>query len=170
MGADEPPSLHCRHDTPRRPHIAVYMADDLGFHDWSLAGSSVVQTPHLDSLARQGIVLTHFRAPTWCAPSRASFLTGRNGWEVGVSAAFGWTQIGEDTLLLPEVLRPLGYRTAIVGKFHFNPRTCLKHHKSGGSAFGCGFDAQYGFIGGMRSVAYPLERNAGRHARSPSHE
>ena len=117
MGADEVPSLHCRHDTPRRPHIAVYMADDLGFHDWSLAGSSVVQTPHLDSLARQGIVLTHFRAPTWCAPSRASFLTGRNGWEVGVSAAFGW-QLNSVALEIKGIL----YGCAIVGFLMLDPR------------------------------------------------
>lgn len=160
MASPLAPMLRCTRSgaPPRRPHIAVYMADDLGFRDWSMAGSSVVRTPHLDALARRGVVLTHFRAPTWCAPSRASFLTGRHGWEVAISAAFGWTQLGRDSLLLSEILRPLGYRTAIVGKFHFNPRTCSKHHTSGDSAFGCGFDAQYGFVGGMRYVEHRILR------------
>ena len=142
------PALRCRSTPKARPHIMVYMADDMGFHDTSYAGSTVVKTPHLDALARRGITLSHFRTPTWCAPSRASFLTGRHPWEVGVSAAFGWTALGRDSLLLPEMLRPLGYRTAIVGKFHFNPRTCSRHHTTGGP-FGCGFDAQYGFVGGQ---------------------
>ena len=160
----ELPALQCVRSLPSRPpHIAIFMADDLGFHDVSYAGSSVVSTPHLDALARKGTVLTQFRAPTWCAPSRASFLTGRHGWEVGVAAAFGWTALGKDSLLLPAVLRELGYRTAVVGKFHLNPRTCVRHFAVGGP-FGCGFDAQYGFVGGM-SDYYDHHRTWSRDGR-----
>ena len=65
-----------------------------------------------------------------------------------MSSAMGWTALGRDSLLLPSALRELGYRTAIVGKLHLNPRTCLRHHTTGGP-FGCGFDHQYGFVGGM---------------------
>ena len=142
--------LRCvRHQfTPaRQPHIAIFMADDLGFLDTSYAGSTVVRTPHLDVLAEHGTVLSQFRAPTWCAPSRAAFLTGRHGWEVGMASAFGWTAFGRDSMLLPSLLKELGYRTAVVGKLHLNPRTC-RHFGTGG-AFGCGFDHQYGFLGGM---------------------
>lgn len=147
--AAEPPTLRCRTaHLPTRPHIAVFMADDLGFLDVSYAGSSLVATPNLDALARRATVLTHFRAPTWCAPSRAAFMTGRHGWEVGMSSAMGWTALGRDSMLLPAVLGELGYRTAVVGKLHLNPRTCLRHHTTGGP-FGCGFDHQYGFVGGM---------------------
>lgn len=64
-----------------------------------------------------------------------------------MAAAAGWTVVSKDTPLLSEVLRELGYWTALVGKFHFNPRTCVVHNSGGG--FGCGFDQQYGFIGGM---------------------
>ena len=126
----------------------MFMADDLGFLDVSYAGSTLVSTPHLDALARRATVLTHFRAPTWCAPSRAAFLTGRHGWEVGMSSAMGWTALGRDSMMLPALLGELGYRTAIVGKLHLNPRTCVRHFTSGGP-FGCGFNHQYGFIGGM---------------------
>ncbi len=65
-----------------------------------------------------------------------------------MSSAMGWTALGRDSLLLPALLREIGYRTAIVGKLHLNPRTCMRHHTSGGP-FGCGFDHQYGFVGGM---------------------
>ena len=54
-----------------------------------------------------------------------------------MSSAMGWTALGRDSLLLPSALRELGYRTAIVGKLHLNPRTCLRHHTTGGP-FGCG--------------------------------
>jgi arylsulfatase A-like enzyme len=74
-------------------------------------------------------------------------MTGRHGWEVGMSSAFGWTAFGRDSMLLPSMLKELGYRTAVVGKLHLNPKTC-RHFQTGGR-FGCGIDHQYGFIGGM---------------------
>jgi arylsulfatase A-like enzyme len=148
-GAFGSPALRCPHAPaiqPARPHLIVFMADDLGLLDTSYAGSTIVATPHLDALVSHSTVLSRFRAPTWCAPSRASFLTGRHGWEVGVSAALE-TALGRDSLLLPSLLRELGYRTAVVGKLHLNPKTCSRFRTGG--RFGCGFDAQYGFIGGM---------------------
>ena len=105
----------------RRPHIVTLMADDLGYADLGYAGSPLIRTPHLDALAASSVHLDQFRAPTWCAPSRASFLTGRHGWELGLASAHGWTLIANHTLLLSELLRSLNYHTAIVGKFHFNP-------------------------------------------------
>ena len=142
------PEIRCKGSAPSRPpNIVTYMADDLGLIDLSYAGSSVVSTPHLDHLARRSVVLSNFRAPTWCAPSRAAFLTGRHGWEIGMASAFGWTAIGRDSMLLPSLLKDLGYRTAIVGKLHLNPKTCTRFPSGG--PFGCGFDHQYGFVGGM---------------------
>lgn len=142
-------SVGCVRDAPTRPpHVIQLMADDLGSLDTSYGGSSLLRTPHLDSLARHATHLTNFRTPTWCAPSRAAFLTGRHGWELGIASAHAWTVLGRDTLLLSELLREMGYWTSVVGKFHFNPRTCSRIHTSGGG-FGCGFDHQYGFVGGM---------------------
>lgn len=145
LNADDGP--RCASDNASKPHIITLMADDIGFSDTGFGGSSVARTPHLDALAREAVHLTHFRAPVWCAPSRAAFLSGRHGWEVGLAAAHGWTALGSDTLLLSELLREASYHTAVVGKFHFNPRL-REAHPSGGS-FGCGFDQQYGFVGGM---------------------
>lgn len=64
-----------------------------------------------------------------------------------MASAFGWTAIGRDSMLLPSLLKDLGYRTAIVGKLHLNPKTCTRFPSGG--PFGCGFDHQYGFVGGM---------------------
>ena len=60
--------LHCSRrafQPTRQPHIAVFMADDLGYLDTSYAGSTVVRTPHLDLLSLHGTILSQFRAPTW---------------------------------------------------------------------------------------------------------
>ncbi|KAL1503078.1 hypothetical protein AB1Y20_011143 [Prymnesium parvum] len=135
-------------DTRRPPHIIQLMADDLGSTDASFLSSSRLHTPHLDRLAAQALHLPLFRTPAWCAPSRAAFLTGRHGWELGIASSHGWTILSRDTVLLSEWLRARGYWTALVGKLHVNPRTC-SHVHTGGGAFGCGFDQQYGFVGGM---------------------
>ena len=141
-------ALSCERRPPRAPHIVVLMLDDLGFADTGFGGSPVIRTPAIDALASRAVHLTAFRAPTWCAPSRAAFLTGRHGWQLGILTSGRQPVLAAETALLPEVLRDLGYRTALVGKFHGNVRSCKTTHRSGGP-FGCGFDQQYGFVGGM---------------------
>ena len=113
----------CHNRSLQRPHIAILMADDLGFLDTGFAGSPIMQTPFLDGLAREAVHLTHFRTPTWCAPARAAFLTGRHGWELGLATAQGWTTLGSEVLLLSELLKEAGYRTAIVGKVRCSAHT-----------------------------------------------
>lgn len=129
------------------PHIVVLMADDLGLADVGFAlphPSRHAVTPTLDALARSSVHLTALRTPVWCAPARASFLTGRHGWQLGIWASHGWTVLPRRIKLLPELLRDLGYHTALVGKFGINAASC-----HGNQGFGCGFDEQYGFVGGM---------------------
>ena len=138
----------CERRPTRAPHIVVLMLDDLGFADTGFGGSPVIRTPAIDELASRAVHLMAFRAPTWCAPSRATFLTGRHGWQLGILTSGRQPVLAAETALLPEVLRDLGYRTALVGKFHANVRSCRTTHRSGGP-FGCGFDQQYGFVGGM---------------------
>ena len=65
------------------------MADDLGYQDVAYMGSTIIQTPAIDKLAMDAVHLTNFFAPTWCAPSRAAFLSGRVPWEVQGYRAIG---------------------------------------------------------------------------------
>ena len=83
-------------------------------------GSSVVQTPAIDAIADAAVHLTNFMTPTWCAPSRAAFLSGRVPWELGVTAGV-MRQPPAAVVLLPEALRTVGYFTALVGKNHMAP-------------------------------------------------
>ena len=154
-----------------QPHVVIIMADDLGYRDLGYMGSSLVQTPHIDALARDAVHLTNFFAPTWCAPSRAAFLTGRYPWDVGVTAAV-MDAFPSSVKLLPELLKAAGYRTALVGKNHIIPDRkahptgdtgsanpshwvqdmpqCSNFPRTAGEpAVGHGLDHFYGFYGGM---------------------
>lgn len=110
-----------------RPNIIVVLCDDLGYGDVAGFGyeDPVAHTPHIDQLAAQGVRLTRFLVPMpYCAPSRASLLTGRFPYHTGVVYNPTPDQDINDYGLAPEettiaeVLRSGGYRTACVGKWH----------------------------------------------------
>src|SRR5690242_16648856 len=60
----------------RRPDIIIILADDLGWGDVGFHGSDI-RTPHIDGLAREGVVLNYFYTAPICSPSRAGLMTGR---------------------------------------------------------------------------------------------
>jgi len=107
-----------------RPNILLIYVDDLGYGDLASFGHPVIQTPNLDRLAREGMTLTNYYAPSaLCSPSRAGLLTGRIPYRTGIKS---WIPEGTDIYLhaeeitLAEVLNTVGYATAIVGKWHLN--------------------------------------------------
>ena len=62
-------------ETKRRPNVILILADDMGFADLGLMGSEI-KTPHIDAMAKQGMVLTSMYNCARCCPTRASLLTG----------------------------------------------------------------------------------------------
>lgn len=108
---------------PKRPNILVILSDDLGFSDLGCYGGEI-ETPNLDGLARGGLRFTQFYNTARCWPTRASLLTGYYAQQVGRDALPGvpggrgerpdWAR------LLPEMLRPLGYRSYHSGKWHID--------------------------------------------------
>ncbi len=67
------------------PNIILMMADDLGYGDPGFNGNTIIQTPHMDALAKEGVVLTHFYAGnSVCSPTRATCLTGRHHDRMGI--------------------------------------------------------------------------------------
>ncbi len=133
----------------QRPNIVMILADDLGYGDLSSYGATDLQTPHVDQLVRRGIRLDNFYAncPV-CSPTRASLLTGRYPELVGVPgvirthAANSWGFLAPDAVLLPELLSPAGYHTAIVGKWHLGLESPNRPNERG-------FDHFHGFLGDM---------------------
>jgi len=105
----------------RPPNIVLIYADDLGYGDLGCYGSSLT-TPNLDGMASQGVRFTHFYSGSpFCSPSRAALLTGRYPTRVGVPRVLNprdTTGLPESETTIAQVLKPLGYRTMCVGKWH----------------------------------------------------
>lgn len=108
----------------KRPNVVIVLADDLGWGDLGCYGNPVIQTPHLDAFAKQGMRFTQcYSAGSVCSPSRSAILTGRTPYRNGV---FTWIPEGRDIYLrtsevtLPTLLRRAGYATCHVGKWHLN--------------------------------------------------
>lgn len=111
----------------QQPNVILILCDDLGYGDVGGFGfeDSVTYTPHIDRLAEQGVRLTRFLVPTpYCAPSRATLLTGRYPYRTGIvynpTPDQGINEYGlaPAEITMAEVLGAGGYRTACVGKWH----------------------------------------------------
>jgi arylsulfatase len=105
-----------------KPSVVLILADDLGFSDLGCYGGEIA-TPNLDSLAKSGLRFTQFSNTARCWPTRAAILTGYYAQQVrrdtvpGVKSGNGGTR-PEWAKLLPEMLRPHGYRSYHSGKWH----------------------------------------------------
>ena len=107
-----------------RPNIVVILADDLGYSDLGCYGGEI-RTPHLDDLASRGLRFTQFYNTARCWPSRAAILTGYYAQAVRRDTVPGVVSGGNGrrprwAKLVPERLRPLGYRSYHSGKWHVN--------------------------------------------------
>ena len=107
------------------PNIVLMVADDLGYGDLGCQGAVKIATPRIDSLARDGVRFTDAHSYSGiCMPSRYSILTGRYAFRLRRPMDYA-CQFDEGQVLLPELLRGSGYRTAAIGKWHsgFGTRT-----------------------------------------------
>jgi arylsulfatase len=107
-----------------KPNIIVILADDLGYSDLGCYGGEIL-TPNIDQLAKEGVRFTGLKNAARCTPSRASLLTGRYAHSVGVGCMSkdqnlpGYRgQLSADAPTMAEILKPHGYATGIVGKWH----------------------------------------------------
>ncbi len=136
------------------PNILVVLFDDVGFSDFGCYGSPI-DTPTIDAIAQRGLRYTGFHTTAMCSTTRAALLTGRNHHSVGVGCLANFDsgypgyrgKIAKEAGILPEMLKPHGYRAYMVGKWHVTPLT--ETGPSGpfdGWPLGRGFDRYYGFM------------------------
>jgi arylsulfatase A-like enzyme len=140
-----------------KPNIMIILADDLGWSDLGCYGGEI-RTPHLDSLAAGGLRFTQFYNSTRCCPSRASLLTGLYPHQAGVGLMTSGKipdysgpdapvekvsgdrgALNESCVTIAQALKPAGYRTAAVGKWHVGDHELPTKR---------GFDDFYGFVKG----------------------
>lgn len=143
---------------PDRPNVIVILADDLGYGDLACYGNKKFKTPQLDRMAAEGAKLTHFNCPApFCAPTRASLMTGRYPFRCGMPenpAPDGdkdrtGLHLPESEVTLGQLFQQAGYATAIIGKWH------LGHAKPEWLPTHRGFDEYLGipYSNDMRPVA-----------------
>src|SRR5262245_39640651 len=100
-----------------QPNILMIFTDDHAAHAISAYGSKINQTPHMDRLAKEGMLFRNcFVTNSICAPCRAVLLTGKHSHINGVydnAVTFDGSQ-----QTFPKLLQKAGYQTAMIGKWH----------------------------------------------------
>ncbi len=129
------------HAAEQPPNIVIIFTDDQGYADLGCFGAKGFTTPHLDRMAQEGMRFTNFYvAQAVCSASRAALLTGCYPNRIGIQGALGPNSkigIHANEITLAELLKPLGYATAIYGKWHLgdHPQFLPTRH---------GFDEYFG--------------------------
>ncbi len=106
----------------KKPNVIIIFTDDQGYQDVGVFGSPDIETPHLDKMASEGIMLTDFyAAQAVCSASRAGLLTGCYPNRIGIHQAMmpnSKKGLNESETTIAEMLKSNGYATAIYGKWH----------------------------------------------------
>jgi len=112
----------------KRPNILILYTDQQRWDALGAIGNDDIITPNLDQLAQNGVTFTHhFVQSPVCMPSRVSMLSGQYPSTLGITHM--GVPVPEDTVTLPQLLSPYGYRTANIGKLHFLPHANRDHRQ-----------------------------------------
>ena len=164
-----------------KPNVIVILADDMGYADLTCFGAIDMTTPNLDAMAKEGMRLTNFHtaAPT-CTASRAAMMTGCYPVRVGMGDVIApradgtvspsrvlWPKspfgISPDEVLIPEVLKKVGYATGIVGKWHLGDPPAFSPVKHGfDEFFGVYFSNDmkpYNYYRNEEMIEEPIDRD-----------
>jgi arylsulfatase B len=144
--------IHSVASTP--PNLLFILADDLGYNELNfMNGTRGIQSPHLDSLAQDGVILKNYYVQPICSPTRSALMTGRYPIKLGTQAnVIYWDTPWAPSLenkFMPQFLQnpaqALNYSTAMFGKWH------LGMHKEAATPWKRGFDHHGGYLQGCGS-------------------
>jgi arylsulfatase A-like enzyme len=132
----------------KSPNLIVIMADDLGYADVGFNGCKDIPTPNIDRIAQNGVrCASGYVTYAVCSPSRAGFITGRYEQRFGHERNPLYRPDDPNMGLpltehtLPDLLKPAGYTSGLVGKWHLGAHPTLHPLKRG-------FDSFFGHLGG----------------------
>lgn len=166
-------------NTSSQPNIIMILIDDMGWMDLSCMGSTFYETPNIDRLAREGLLMTDaYAACPVCSPTRASLLTGKYPARVGITdwinhddpcskpgKLMGVPYIDHlptNEYTLAQALQDNGYATWHVGKWHLGDGEHITQHHGfdvniGGAYWGCPYKGYFApwHIPGLDDSAVP---------------
>jgi arylsulfatase len=174
--------ISCFGPKKKQPNIIYILADDLGYGELGVYGQSIIETPNIDALAKNGIIfMDHYSGSPVCAPSRSVFMTGQHTGHTPIRGNDEWKERGDtwnyqamfdnpylegqrpipdSTITISEVLKSVGYTTGMVGKWGLGAPT------TEGVPNNQGFDFFYGYNCQRQAhTLYPMHlwRNETRH-------
>lgn len=168
-------TYHCRPADPPEeslPNIVYILADDLGYGDISaLNAQSKLHTPHIDSLALNGMTFTDAHSNSAvCTPTRYGILTGRYAWRSELKSGVSWSWsaplIPAGRTTVASYLKNRGYHTACIGKWHLglgwamdSTGTADLNQPISGGPNAIGFDYFYGITASLDIPPYVYIEN-----------
>src|SRR3954471_20571534 len=124
---------------PTPPNIIFILADDLGYGDLGCYGQKLIQTPHLDRMAAEGMRFTQcYAGSTVCAPSRCALMSGLHTGHCRIRGNAA-VPLEPDDVTVAELLKKAGYATGLFGKWG------LGEVGTTGAPTKKGFDEFFGF-------------------------
>ncbi len=141
-------------NSSEKPNFIIILTDDQGYNDLGCYGSPLIRTPNIDKMASEGIRFTNFYAQPVCGPARAALMTGSYPLRVAELGNIKRPHpvVHPDEIMLPEILKDVGYTTGCIGKWHmgFTPDT---------NPLIQGFDYWFGLPGSNDVGAKNMHRN-----------
>jgi len=113
-----------------KPNIIFILVDDLGYADVGFNGSSFYETPNIDQLAQDGLIIDNAYMYPTCSPSRTALATGKHSFKTGVYTVpvlekgddqeniFSRWTVGEEHIMYSQPLAEAGYKSIHLGKWH----------------------------------------------------
>jgi len=153
----------------KAPNIVMILADDMGYGDLGCTGSTTIKTPHIDSIAGDGVLCTQGYVPSSvCSPSRAGILTGRDprrfGYEGNLNKDADAYATRPELQGLPPTehtlgdhLKAVGYETALIGKWHQGTHEVFHPNVRGFDHFMGMLKGSHGYF--LKPERHQLERN-----------